>query len=133
MTDTTAKPVRWWRRTPPPELQNFPRAIWWAGHGQLFIGAAFAVTGIILLFCGDGRWQWGLLLIAMALPFATSGRMLRAQALRQATLTGRSWSARIAELIVVVLGIATLSIAFVAIDVWLFFSTLGLIINYSMR
>ncbi|MGH1522823.1 hypothetical protein ACRAWC_01515 [Leifsonia sp. L25] len=133
MTDVTAKRVHWYRRSPPPGLPRFPKVVWWAGHAQLFIGVAAAVVGLVLLFGGDGPWQWGLLLVSTALPFATSGMMLRAQGLRQATLTSRSWAVRIAELAAVVLGVAVLSIVFVIVDVWVLFFAFGWILNYAMH
>jgi hypothetical protein len=119
MTET-ARPVkvRWFRRRPPAGMPTFARRVWWAGHAQLFLAPAAAVVGAFLLLGGDVAFLWGALLISMAPPFVTSGLMLRAQGLRQATLAGRSWAGRVAEFVAAVVGIAALSVVFVIVDVW---------------
>jgi hypothetical protein len=122
MGDVVVAPhVRWYRRRPPAGLDRFARAVWWAGHGQLFIGLGLAVLGpalfvLALLVPAAGRAGFtGMLLFPMAAPFACSGLMLR----RYAAHLGRDRNAlffRAIELAVVVLSIAVLSIAFVYVD-----------------
>ncbi|MFF1572487.1 hypothetical protein ACFVWR_07035 [Leifsonia sp. NPDC058292] len=121
-TSTAQQPkVRWFRRRPPVGMPPLSRSVWWAGHSQLFIGSILAIVGPVLLvldlqpevlrFLGPT----GLLLIAMAAPFACSGLMLR----RFATELGRDTTSvafRIFQLVIVVLSIAALSIAFVFLD-----------------
>ena len=124
MTDTAARPP-WYRRTPPAGLPRFPRAIWWAGHGQLFIGPAVAAAGLVMALATKELYGIGLLLISMGLPFVTSGMMLRAHGVRQGRLTGRNWFGRVAELILVVVLIAALSVVFVVVIVFILMWPLG--------
>ncbi len=122
-TDLPPARVRWYRRRPPEGMQRFPRAVWWAGHGQLFIGLALLVLGPVTFVVGynvpgaSSLTFVGLLMFAMAAPFAVSGRLLRAQALRLARSTHELWL-KIVELAVAGLGIALLAFVFVFIDVF---------------
>ncbi|MDR6613533.1 hypothetical protein [Leifsonia sp. 1010] len=116
----TAK-VRWYRRRPPASMPPFARTVWWAGHGQLFLAAAFALLGPVGLALVPNREiaafvaPPGYLLTAMAAPLACSGLMLRRFSLELAKdSTSLAW--RIVELAFVVLLIAALSIAFVWLD-----------------
>ncbi|RDV46781.1 hypothetical protein DOE76_01725 [Leifsonia sp. ku-ls] len=102
-------------------MGRFARGVWWAGHGQLFIGLALAVLGPVLFVAAllhpavGGAAYTGVLLFAMAAPFACSGLLLR----RFAPHLERDGSAlffRVIELAAVVLAIAVLSIAFVWVD-----------------
>lgn len=124
MGDVVAAPrVRWYRKTPPAGMTRFSRAVWWAGHGQLFIGLGLAVLGPVLfalaqLRMGSGGAAYtGVLLLAMAAPFCCSGLLLRrfAPYLDQ---DGNALFFRVIELIAVVLSIAVLSIAFVFVDMF---------------
>lgn len=115
--------VRWYRRTPPAGLGRLARGVWWAGHGQLFIGLGLAVLGPVMFALGQlgigsgGAAYTGVLLFAMAAPFCCSGLMLR----RFAPHLDRGGNAlffQVIELIAVVLFIAVLSIAFVFVDMF---------------
>lgn len=104
-------------------MPRFARGVWWAGHGQLFLGAGLGVLGPALfaaglLLPGSGSAAFaGLLLFAMAVPFACSGLLLR----RFAPYLAKEESSlffRVLELALVVLSIAVLSIAFVFVNVF---------------
>ncbi|NUU07600.1 hypothetical protein [Leifsonia sp. C5G2] len=124
MGDVVVAPgVRWYRRMPPAGLGRLARAVWWAGHGQLFIGLGLAVLGPALfglaqLRIGAGGAAYtGVLLVAMAAPFCCSGLMLRRFA-PHLDSGGNALFFRVIELIAVVLFIAVLSIAFVFVDMF---------------
>ncbi|WP_348787409.1 hypothetical protein [Leifsonia sp. NPDC080035] len=112
--------TRWWRRRPPAGLSGFARGVWWTGHAQLFVSAALWVIGPAsfalawlpynALTGTFGMTAW--FGTAMALPFATSGMMLRAYAVRWASREGPLFERSI-ELAVTVVLIALISIAFV--------------------
>jgi hypothetical protein len=119
--------VRWWNREPPEELPGFAKAVWWAGHGQIFIAVFLAVVAPVVLVVsqytvpvsGVGTVAGGLG-TAMALPFATSGAMLRSYAGTSAARADNS-ALRILWLTLIVLLIAAVSIVFT------FFCVVGLI------
>lgn len=83
---TLSRRVRWWRRRPPSRLTRFARGVWWTGHAQLFISVTLLVIGPVCLMLWFlpptvlTAWSAavGMLGTAMALPFAVSGRLLRA-------------------------------------------------------
>ena len=112
--------TRWWRRRPPAGLSGFARRVWWTGQAQLFVSAALWVIGPAsfalawlpnnALTGSFGMTAW--LGTAMALPFATSGMMLRAYAVRWASREGPLLERSI-ELAVAVMLIALISIGFV--------------------
>lgn len=116
--------VRWFRRRPPAGTPRFAGTVWWAGHAQLFVAAGFAVLGPLLFAVGllvsgwGGAVGTGVLLFAMAPPFACSGLMLRRFAPHLAA-DRSSLFFRVLELALVVLAIAVLSIAFVFVDMFL--------------
>jgi hypothetical protein len=124
MTATDLHParVRWYRRRPPEGMVGFPRGVWWTGHSQLFIGLALLVLGPVTFVVGFFTAGLslvpftGLLMLAMAAPFAVSGLLLRAYASRVSRSRHALWL-RIAELAGVVVGIAILAFAFVFVDV----------------
>lgn len=136
MTNSAAptRRVRWFRRRPPSNVTAFPRAVWWAGHAQLFIGFALLLLGpalfaIALNAPSIGRLAGaGWLMFAMAAPFACSGLMLRRFSLRLGEEIGPLWR-RIVELALVVAGIAGLSIAFVFVDMFALIMGLGLLLS----
>ncbi|MGR0320718.1 hypothetical protein [Agromyces sp. ZXT2-3] len=115
VTDAARRP--WWRRRPPADHDRLARGIWWAGHVQLFIALALLVGCGALVIAGIARGDQGLsfsvLGLAMAGPFAMSGRMLRASSAWR-TYWGptdrRNWAPRAAVLVATVVGIAILSI-----------------------
>ena len=116
---TVAPRVRWWRRRPPARMTSLARGVWWTGHAQLFISVAVLILGPLslltarLLATGEvAGWigACGWLATAMALPFAMSGAMLRAYGSAMNGVTRRLvW--QIAELALVIAGIAVLAIA----------------------
>jgi len=124
MGDVVVAPrVRWYRKRPPAGMPPFARRVWWAGHGQLFVGAALAVLGPLLFGLGvavptGATAGTGVLLFAMAAPFACSGLMLRRYGIQLAGDSNGLFF-RVVELALVVLGIAVLSIAFVWVDMLL--------------
>lgn len=117
---------RWWRRRPPTESSAFERSVWWAGQAQLFIAAVLAVVGPVCLVAflafstsgGGALSTWtgvvGWLGSAMALPFASSGKLLRGYGTAMPG-ANRALPDRIVELVLVVVGIAALSIVFVVV------------------
>jgi|GEM_PF-1319240 len=108
---------RWWRRRPPADHDRLARGIWWAGHVQLFISLALLVGCGAIVMVGAVRGEQGLSLsvlgVAMAAPFAASGRMLRASSswrLYWGSTDRRNWASRVLALAATVAGIAVLSI-----------------------
>lgn len=103
---------------------RFERTVWWTGQAQLFIAAILGVVGpvCLVLFLSFATRTDSILLSAtgivgwlgtsMALPFASSGKLLRGYG---AAMPGpnRALPWRIVELGLVVAGIAALSIVFV--------------------
>ncbi|WP_400996776.1 hypothetical protein [Agromyces sp. GXQ0307] len=116
VTDGAGPP--WWRRRPPADHDRLARGIWWTGHVQLFIALALLVGCGALVIVGIVRGDQGLSMsvlgLAMAGPFALSGRMLRASS-GWRTYWGptdrRNWAPRAAMLVATVVGIAIVSIA----------------------
>ncbi|WP_430647444.1 hypothetical protein [Agromyces sp. GXS1127] len=114
---TDAAPTPWWRRRPPRDHDRLARGIWWAGHVQFFIAIALLVGCGALVIVGVVRGDQGLSLsvlgVAMAVPFALSGRMLRASSgwrTYRGPTDRSNWASRAAVLVATVVGIAFVSI-----------------------
>jgi hypothetical protein len=114
---TDAAPPPWWRRRPPADHDRLARGVWWAGHVQLFIAVALLVVCGFLVVVGIARHDQGLSLsvlgLAMAGPFAVSGKMLRASSgwrLYWGRTERTNVAPRILGLAATVIGIAIVSI-----------------------
>lgn len=131
---------RWWQRRPPADHTEFARGVWWAGHVQLFVAAALVVVclplfvGGLVVLPGDsagssaatlsklaGELQEVILGLAMAGPFALSGKMLRASSgwtLYRRRPIGGGILRRLVGLVASIAGIALISVVLTAGAVW---------------
>lgn len=121
--------VRWWRRRPPAPSSRLSRGVWWVGQAQLFIAVTLGVFGPVSLaaaFLDSNLGVIGWLGTAMALPFAISGRMLRAYGAEMGKSTQAvGW--QVLELTAVVIVIAVLAIALVFVCAFALILLFGLL------
>ena len=122
--------VPWYRRRPPQGMPRFARRVWWAGHGQLFVGAGVLAASVVVWAVGltdhDLRALtfYAIIGLAMVAPFICSGLMLRSFA---GDLAHDSTSTlyRVFQLALVVAGIAVTSFGFVFFSVFVLLVFLG--------
>lgn len=131
---------RWWKLRPPAGHGDVARGVWWTGQLQLFVALALVLVCLPLFVIGLAvPWEpapgwypdsfrkllaavWPVLLgLAMAGPFALSGRMLRASsglAVYRRKPAGGGFFRRLLALAMTVTGIALVSVALTACAVW---------------
>ena len=143
----------WWQRRPPADHAAFARGVWWAGHLQLFVASALLLVclplfvGGVAANSGDsagssaavlsrrvGEVQEVMLGLAMAGPFALSGRMLRASSgwrVYSRKSIGGGPLRRFLALSSTVVGIALLSVVLTAGAVWALLPAIDVIVYLS--